>query len=409
MFRRNIEDNLRAALKDTPVVLLNGARQTGKTTLAQKIAGDLSAAYLTLDDATVLAAAGSDPAGFLSGYEGPTVIDEVQKVPDLFPAIKLLVDRNRKPGQFLLTGSANVLMLPRLSESLAGRMEIVTLYPLSRGEISDRRERFIERVFEIDHSGFSGLSGADDDLDRIFTEGGFPEAVARKSPKRRRAWFSSYITAILQRDVRDLSNINGLTEMPRLLSLLASRSGGLLNMSDLSRTLGMPQTTLKRYLSLMETTFLLQPLRAWSANIGKRLVKSPKIYLTDSGLTAHLAGFKSGAMETAAVFRGALLECFVISELRKQATWSTLPIGIYHYRTSSGREVDIILEDDVGRLVAIEVKAAAGVSRKDFSGIESFAEAVANRFVGGIVLYAGSEMVPFGSNLCAVPVNSLWA
>ncbi len=409
MYQRNIENYLRTALADTPVVLLNGARQTGKTTLVRKIAADLAAAYLTLDDATTLAAAASDPEGFLGGREGMLVIDEVQKAPDLFPAIKREVDRGRSPGRFLLTGSANVLMLPRISESLAGRMEIVTLHPLSRGEVSGRKENFIEGVFEASQKQRAFYGSEEKDLGETIATGGFPEAVARKSSARRRAWFSAYVTAILQRDVRDLANIEGLTDMPHLLSLLASRSGGLMNMSELSRILGIPHTTLKRYLSLMETTFLLMPLHAWSANIGKRLIKSPKIYLADSGLTAHLAGFHTGNRHDSPVFFGALMESFVLSELRKQATWSSLFVRLFHYRTAAGREVDFIIEDEAGRLAAVEVKAAGRVGRKDFSGIESLAEAVPKRFVRGIVIYAGSETVSFGPRLSAVPVSALWA
>jgi predicted AAA+ superfamily ATPase len=337
------------------------------------------------------------------------VIDEVQKASALFPAIKRAVDRDRSPGRFLLTGSANVLMLPKISESLAGRMEIVTLHPLSRGEMAGRKERFIEAAFTSDQMQLSFRRSEENDLSEILSKGGFPEASARKSFARRRAWFSAYVTAILQRDVRDLANIEGLTDMPRLLSVLASRSGGLMNMSELSRTLGIPHTTLKRYLSLMEATFLLMPLRAWSANIGKRLIKAPKIFLTDSGLAAHLSGFNPGAKEPDSIFTGALLECFVLSELRKQATWSSFFVRLYHYRTTTGREVDFVLEDDAGRLVAVEVKAAHRVGRKDFSGIVSFAETVPDRFVRGMVLYAGSEAVSFGPNLSAVPLNALWA
>ena len=269
MYQRNIEHSLRLALADTPVVLLIGARQTGKSTLALRLAKDLSAQYLTLDDATVLAAATADPQGFVSSSQGMLVIDEVQKAPDLFPAIKMDVDAHRRPGRFFLTGSANVLMLPKLAESLAGRMEIVTLWPLSQGEILDRRERFIASVFSERLPQLERHGEEPRDLLQHLTVGGYPEVVGRASERRRQAWFASYVTTILQRDVRDLANIDGLREMPRLLALLAARTGGLLSISELSRASGVPHTTLKRYLSLLEATFLVTTLPAWSANVGK--------------------------------------------------------------------------------------------------------------------------------------------
>ena len=406
MYTRNIESELQAALADTPVVLLNGARQTGKTTLAQRYARTASATYVTLDDATHLAAARSDAQGFLAGLQGPVVIDEVQKAPGLFPALKLSVDRDRGPGRFLLTGSANVLLLPRISESLAGRMELITLWPLSQGELLGRRERFLDSVFS-DHLP---MLPADDviDLKTMVLTGAYPEVVRRAAGKRRDAWFAAYITALLQRDVRDLANIDGLTEMPRLLALLAARVGGLLNMSELSRSSGIPNSTLKRYLSLLRATFLFQPLPAWSANLGKRLIKSPKIHLIDSGLTAHLAGVTPQRFDRDPHFFGPLLETFVVSELRKQIGWSDARTTLYHYRTTTGREVDILLEDAAGRVIGLEVKASSTVSRKDFRGLDALAEDVGERFLRGIVLYTGEQVVSFGERRVVLPISTLW-
>jgi len=291
MIRRNIWNSLAEAMADTPVVLINGARQTGKSTLAKWYTENISGGrYLTLDDATVLAAATQDPAGFLSGLDGPVVLDEIQHAPGLFPAVKAEVDRDRRPGRFLLTGSADVLLLPDLSESLAGRMEILTLWPFSDGEMMESNASFIDQVFsENSVSSPQSPESRQELLQRIII-GGFPEVVSRKDARRRNAWFGSYITTILQRDVRDLANIEHLTLLPRLLSLLATRSSCLLNYSELSRSLALPQSTLKRYMALLETTFLVQLLPPWSANLGKRLVKSPKIMLCDTGLMAYLLG-----------------------------------------------------------------------------------------------------------------------
>ncbi len=395
------------ALTDTPVVLLNGARQTGKTTLARNYANTASIPYVTLDDATQLAAARSDAQGFLSALGPRAVIDEVQKEPELFPAIKISVDSDRRPGRYLLTGSANVLLLPQISESLAGRMEILTLWPLSQGELNGIRERFLEAVFSEELPRFQVRKPVGLLKDNVL-EGAFPEVVQRSNEKRREAWFTSYITALLQRDVRDLSNIDGLTDMPRLMSLLAARSGNLLNMSELSRSSGIPNSTLKRYLSLLQATFLFQPLPAWSSNLGKRLIKSPKIHLIDSGLAAHLAGVTQESLQRMPVLLGHLFENFIVNELRKQIGWSNRRVNMYHFRTTAGREVDILLEDAAGRLVGLEVKASATVVPKDFSGFDALSEGVGQQFVRGIILYTGDQPVSFGKNYLALPVSALW-
>jgi predicted AAA+ superfamily ATPase len=409
MYRRNITPLLNEALLDTPVVLLNGARQVGKSTLVRSgVVDDLGARYLTLDDAGVLAAAEADPAGFLSGFEGPVILDEVQRSPGLFPAIKAEVDRGRRPGRFLLTGSANVLLLPKLSESLAGRMEILTLRPLSQGEIEDVEEGFIDAAFsEAPVPLREEPEGAVDLIERIL-RGGYPEVLGRGAEARRRAWFGSYITTILQRDVRDLSNIEGLTELPRLLSLLAARVASLVNYAELSRSASMPQSTLKRYISLLQATFLVQLLPAWSGNLGKRLVRSPKLLVCDTGLISSLQGLNAGRLDANPTLAGPLLENFVAMELMKQSTWSRTQPRLFHFRTQTGQEVDIVLEDAAGYVVGIEVKAAATVGARDFKGLRALAEATGERFRRGIVLYTGRSSVPFGNDLYALPVSSLW-
>lgn len=406
MYQRNIESELQSAIADTPVVLLNGARQTGKSTLAQEFARTLAIPYVTLDEATRLAAASSDAQGFLAGLGDRAVIDEVQKAPGLFPAIKMSVDRDRRPGRYLLTGSANVLLLPQISESLAGRMELITLLPLSQGELHGQRERFLDMVFSETLPAFHSEDAFD--LKDAVLAGAYPEVIHRPAGKRRDAWFAAYITALLQRDVRDLANIEGLTDMPRLLSLLAARVGSLLNMSELSRSSGIPNSTLKRYLSLLQATFLFHPLAAWSSNRGKRLIKSPKIHLIDSGLTAHLSGVTRQSMDRDPVFFGHLLENFVVNELRKQMGWSENRVNLYHYRTTTGREVDILLEDAAGRLAGLEIKSSATVVRKDFFGFDALSEDIGKRFVRGIVLYTGDQSVSFAENYQALPVTAIW-
>lgn len=412
MIRRNITEKVLAALSDTPVVLINGSRQTGKSTLARQLVEEGHAVrYLTFDDSTVLAAAEADPDGFVRSLEERVVIDEVQRVPALFRAIKAEVDKDRRPGRFLLTGSADVLLLPEISESVVGRMEVLTLWPFSQGEVEGRLEQFVDTIFAEEIPSKIAPSDSSEDLLSLrqrVVRGGYPEVVARKQPERRRAWFNAYVTTILQRDVRDLANIEGLTQMPRLLALLAGRSMSLLNYSEVSRSSGLPQSTLKRYMTLLEATFLVQLLPAWHANLGKRLVKSPKVYLSDTGLASHLTGVPAAEGGVDLTPFGGPLENFVAMELRKQITWSERQPDLYHYREHAGREVDILLEDASGRLVGIEVKAGGSVSGSDFSGLRNLRQSRPELFSRGIVLYSGSDVVRFADDLHAVPIPALW-
>ena len=407
MKRRNIEGSIAEALDDTPVIYVNGPRQSGKSTLVSAIAEKRGHRYLTLDDAAVLAAATNDAQGFVARLRGPIVIDEVQRAPALLRAIKLAVDRDRRPGHYLLTGSADVLLLPEVSDSLAGRMEIHTLWPFSRGEIEGCRDALVDRLLaprSLDVP--SSTEDINATIDSLFA-GGYPEVIAR-SARRRGAWFGSYVTTILQRDIRDLARIEGLTELPGLLALCAARAGGLLNASELSRSSQLRLTTLKRYLALLETTFLILRVPAWAGNLSKRLVRAPKLYMCDTGLLAHLTGATPAMLATDHTRLGPLLENYVAMEIAKQLTWSDAGARLYHYRTHAGSEVDLVLEDASGSLVGIEVKSCATVSHRDFRALSTLAEAVGPRWRRGVVLYLGSEPIPFGEGLDALPLSALW-
>jgi hypothetical protein len=410
LLHRHLAGPILASLKDSPVVFIQGARQTGKSTLARSLAAQGHAArYLTLDDAATLSAAQTDPAGFIAGLDGPVIIDEVQRAPALALAIKSAVDSHRTPGRFLLTGSADVRVLPKLAESLAGRIEIHTLWPLSQGEMTGQVERFIDAVFQskfkpkgAEPQGWPKL------VDRL-VQGGYPEMLNRASSDRRSAWFGSYLTSILQRDVRDLSNIRDLADLPRLLALVASRAASLLDYADLARGIGIPQTTLKRYMALLGATFLVQTLPAWFTNIGKRLVKSPKVLLNDTGLLAHLLGADAARLKSDPTLGGSALENFVALELIKQRGWSKLQPAIHHFRTHNGDEVDLVLEDRAGRIVGIEIKASASINANHFKGLRALAQAAGKRFVRGIVLHSGNTAIPFAANLLALPAAEIWA
>jgi len=404
------------------VVLINGARQVGKSTLAKALFSDkygaawddaewdktewASAQYLTLDDATTLAAAASSPLSFLEGLPPHVVIDEIQRAPELFLAIKKLVDQDRKPGRFLLTGSANAMTLPKVADSLAGRMEVHTLWPLSQGEIEGKKETFIDYCFGIEKLP-KVLPISWKDLSERLHLGGYPESLKRSEPRRRNAWYRSYLTSIIERDIRELANIEGYRELPNLLQLLASRVGGVLNFSDISRDTKISNTTLKRYVALLEAVFIFLPLPAWYRNEEKRLVKSPKIYLNDTGLAMHLRGMDQARLLDRNK-AGFLLENFIVMELKKQQAWSeTLP-SLYHFRTTTEKEVDAVLEAPDGRVVGIESKSSSEVSMSDFTGMKELATLARDDFHRGIVLYTGQETVSFGEKFTAMPVSALW-
>jgi predicted AAA+ superfamily ATPase len=405
MIARNLAPIVQAALADTPVVLINGPRQAGKSTLARAlIEAGFDADYVTLDDAVALAAARADAPGFLGGFRRSVVIDEIQRAPGLFLALKASVDADRRPGRFLLTGSANVMLLPTIADSLAGRIEVRTLWPLSQGEIEGRRETFIDMLFG---DGPPAVNGTGTAIERALA-GGYPEAIARSDTARRDAWFGAYVTTIIQRDIRDISKIDGAMAIPRLLALLASRATATLNMAELSRTLGLPHSTLARYMTLLELTFLVQTLPAWSTNIGKRLARTPKTLFTDTGLLGSIGGITIERLARDPNASGPLLENFVAMEIRKQSEWSRRSVALHHFRTARGNEVDLVLEDRAGRVVGIEVKATQTIGADAFKGLRMLRDELGDRFVRGVVLYGGRSSAAFGGRLHALPLDAVW-
>jgi hypothetical protein len=397
MLERHLTPAVHEAIGDTPVTMLVGPRQSGKSTLAQALVDELGdARYASLDRGTNLTAARDDPAAFIDADARTLVIDEVQRAPGLLLAIKASVDEDRRPGRFVLTGSADVLSLPRVADTLAGRMEVLRLWPLSQGEIEGRREGFLESLLNGRPPTKAAAVDRADLLRRI-EAGGYPEAIERSGARRRR-WFESYLDTMLQREVRELANVSGLTELPRLMRLLAARATGLLNYSALARDLGMPQTTLKRYLALLETAFLVATVPAWFRNIGKRLVKSPKLVLTDAGLLAHLLG--GGELVERSI--GPALENFVLMELVKQASFGGVRPPLFHYRTSEGVEVDAVIESDGGKVYGVEVKAAATLTSRDSRGLKALATSLGDEFGAGVILHTGTTRFSWrrGSGPC---------
>ena len=409
MWRRNAESAVRAALEDTRVVFLAGPRQCGKSTLAQAIAATLGGRYLTLDDAAVFDQARADPNAFVAqSRDQRLIIDEAQRLPELFHAIKRNVDADPRPGRFLLTGSANFLVLPRVSESLAGRVEVISLATLSQGELEGVREGFVDALFGRDDPALPPSPLHRDDYIRRAINGGYPEVLGRSGPARRARWFGSYLTTLIQRDLRDVAAIHATAAHPALHRLLAARTAGLANVLDISRELRLPNPTLTRYLGILEALYLLEPLRPWSPNLNTRLTRSPKLFLTDTGLSAYLT---AATEERAARFpevSGPLLEAFALGEVRRQAAWSDSQPTPWCSRTHAGVELDIGLEQLDGRVAAIEVKAAARLDQRDTRGLEFLREKLKARFVRGVVLYTGEQVLPAGDRIWAMPIDALW-
>lgn len=405
VFQRFSLDRVTVALKDTPVVLVDGPRQCGKTVLVRDlVAGPRR--YVTLDDDTVLDGVRNDPAGFVRGSDRRT-IDEIQRAPELLRAIKQVVDRRRRPGRFLLTGSANLMTLPIVSESLAGRMETITLLPLARAEIRGKKPTFLQKAFAGTIVPPPEVL-TDDHLVQAVLTGGYPEMVRRRFAPRRRAWARNYVRTLVQRDVRDIAQIEHLERLPRLLQMLAHHAGQLTNFTQIGGQMGLDDKTTKRYVAIFEQLFLVRRLEPWYRNGLTRLVKTPKLHFLDSGLLGAMLNISAERVSRDRSLLGPLLETYVFAEVLKQAGWLDQTLTPSHYRDKDQDEVDIVLEDQRLAVVGIEIKAAATVKASDFKGLRKLAEAAGGRFRLGVVLYDGETIVPFGPRLFAAPVSCVW-
>lgn len=397
-----------AALGDSPVVLVHGPRQCGKTTLARAVGEARGYQYFTFDEDVVRLAADADPAGFVDRLPDKVILDEIQRVPAIFTAIKAAVDRRRTPGRFLMTGSTNVLLVPALADSLAGRMEMLRLFPLAQAELAGRDPGFLSALFSASFRTrrATRLVGA---LAERIVAGGYPAALARPQASRRAVWYRDYLDAIVQRDVRDLARISALDALPRLLTLVAGQTARLLNVSDLAAPFSVSRPTIRDYVTLLERVFLLEELPAWHTNRLSRLVKTPKLHIGDTGLACALLGVNAAALEADRELLGQLLESFVYQELRRHASWHDQAVSFFHFRDRDAYEVDVVLERGARALAGVEVKASATVRERDFRGLRKLREASGARFVCGVVLYDGEVTTPFGDRLFAVPIRTLWS
>ncbi|HEY6642181.1 MAG TPA: ATP-binding protein [Povalibacter sp.] len=395
------------ALADTPVVLVHGPRQCGKTTLARQVGDAGRYAYVSFDDDVQRAAAQADPVGFVADLPDKAVLDEVQRVPTLFTSLKAAVDKQRRPGRFILTGSANVLLVPTLADSLAGRMEVLRLHPLAQSELAGTEPTFLDTLFGKGFKAAAAGRRLGKTLATHVTAGGFPAALARSTARRRAAWYRDYADTLVQRDVRDLARIGALDALPRLLTLAAGQTARLINVAELAAPFQLSRPTIRDYMTLLARVFLLEELPPWHSNRLSRLIKTPKLHLCDTGLACALLGLDAAALWDDRALYGQLLETFVYQELRRQASWQEEPHSFHHYRDKDGSEVDVVLEY-TGRIAGIEIKAAATVTAADFKGLQKLKAATGKRFVRGVVLYDGDAVASFGDGLQAVPISMLW-
>lgn len=397
-----------AALTDTRIVFIGGARQVGKSTLARHITSSRHpAAEFSLDVGATREAALADPEGFIAGLRGRAFIDEVQRAPDLLLAIKDAVDRDPTPGRFLLTGSANVVTSRKVKDALTGRIELIRLWPLAQGEIRGTTGNLVDALFAADPPRVSGAIVGRDAFVTIVAAGGYPEARARDG-RRRERWFASYLETTLDRDLRDISDARRLAQIPQLLRLLATQSANIVSYRSLATRLGLNHETVREYVALLEAIFLVRLLPAWRPGIAARETHAPKAYLVDSGLLAHLLGADPHRIANDDQVTGKVLENFVVMEVLKHAEWANTPTTAYHYRQRD-EEIDLVLENRAGEIAAIEVNATASVNRRDLTPIERLRDARGDRFRAGVVICATDQTTPLGDRLWSVPIAGLWA
>ena len=406
LYSRYSEGPLVESLADSPAVLIHGPRQSGKTTLARVVGDPRGYDYISFDDNIARTAADSDPAGFVGGLGEHTVLDEVQRVPSLFTALKQEIDVRRSPGRFMLTGSSQVLLVPTLSDSLAGRMEILRLHPLSQTEIYGRVPSFLDDLFRgTFQTSRTGRLG--DDLAARITDGGYPAALARSTSRRRANWYRNFIDTQLQRDARDMARISALDALPRLLTAAASQTARLYNLSNMASPFQMSRPTIGGYVALLERLFLIDRLPPWHTNRLRRLVKTSKLHIGDTGLGCALVGVNPRALAQDRVLLGQYLETFVLQELKRQSVCQEVPLVFFHYRDKDQVEVDIVIERGAREVAGVEVKAAATVTPSDFRGLWKLKNAAGERFVAGVVVYDGEISAGFGDGMFAVPIRSL--
>jgi predicted AAA+ superfamily ATPase len=387
--------------------MVMGARQVGKSTLCEAIAAEDHRATVSLDDDGARETARTDPAGFLAGFDGPVFIDEVQRAPELILAIKRVVDREQRPGQFLLTGSANILSSRKVQEALTGRIELTRLWPFAQAELREGSGNLVDALFAASPPRIVGAPIGRRAFASRVAAGGYPEARGRTG-RRRDRWFANYLTTTFERDLRAIADLQKEHEMLRLLSVLATRSSNLLRYANVADEIDLDEKTVKSYVGLLEAIFLVRTVPAWRPSFLARVLHAPKVYVTDSGLLAHLLGADEQRIGEDDRVTGIALETFVAMEVMKLASWSDVDPRVYHFRDRRGAEVDLVLEDRSGRVAGIEIKAKASPTQADTRSLVKIRDALGDRFAGGAVICTGEQTLPLGDRLWAIPISGLW-
>ena len=419
-YPRYIQRNVIDALKYSPVVLIQGPRQCGKTTIASKFlnseddteTSDISPElklqnYITFDDITEREKVQIDPVAYLNSLPERVIFDEIQKAPQLLEAIKIEVDRNRNPGRFLLTGSCHVLQLESISDSLAGRMHIITLNPLAQCEIERSQPDLLDALLSNQLKA-GRYSEFESQYTRRMITGGYPTALRMPDEKKKSKWYEDYSISMIERDLQELTRFQRINNLPKLLNFAAANTSNLLNINSLAAPLEESRPTIGKFLTLLERIFLLERLPSWHSNRNKRLIKSPKLHMMDTGLAASILRLNSNSIQNDPNLHGRLLETFVLKELQRQASWHDSRLWFSHFRDRDGLEVDIVIESDSLTVVGVEVKSAKSVNIHDFRGLRKLAALTGENFIGGIILYDGPTCRQFEKDLFAVPIRSLW-
>jgi uncharacterized protein len=409
LFPRSIRPLIVEGMDDSRIVFVGGARQVGKTTLVSEIAQrERPMTAFTLDDRATRDAAVHDPAGFVADLPGPAFIDEIHRAPDLLLELKKAVDADTAPGRFVITGSANVLTSKRIQDALPGRIDRVDMWPLAQSEIRGGTRNVVDELFAGRAPQVTGAPAGRAAFSPVVGEGGYPEARTRPPGRRRERWFANYVSGTLARDLVELADVRRIDDAERLLRLLASQSANLLSYRRVGTRLDMHHDTVKAYVALLEQMFLVKRLPAWRPGIGAREASTPKLYVCDSGLLAHLLGADTTRIETDDQVTGKLCETFVAGELLRHASWSEHQPRLFHYQRDR-EDVDLVLENNRGEVAAVEVKAAATLRSSDWKWLKKLADARADSFRAGMVIYAGEQTVPLGRRIWAVPYSGLWA
>jgi uncharacterized protein len=415
LVKRRLVDVAMVRFEEEPVLVLNGPRTVGKSTLLSQVGERLGRPVIDCDDPSTRSAVRADPGRFVESG-APVLIDEYQHVPELLEAIKAQLNRDLRAGRYVLAGSTRYATIPAAAQALTSRVDIVPVLPLTQGEIDGVRETFVARVLEgngIEMPSRDMPATSRDEYAQRSTSGGMPVALRRPRGRSRSRWFANYVDLVVDQDVMDISRVRQREMLPRLLGQLAARSGQVLNMATTAGAIGLERSTAENYIKLLEGVFLIYRLPAWGTTLGSRIVKHPKVHMTDSGVMAWLLNLTAQKIAQASPATlteyGHLLETFAVGEIHKQVSWSDAPVATGYFRTEAGDEVDLVLERDDGQVIAFEIKAGTRVGGEDLRGLRLLKDRIGSRLQEAIVLYTGEHAYRHDGWIWILPLSELWA